>query len=101
MRDVSSAAVIASALYELCTIDLKNAGDYKTYADKIIRNLASDRYTARPGHNGNFILMHSVGSIPHNNELDKPLNYADYYYLEALVRKAQLELYFQKTCQNR
>ncbi|ALO49667.1 glycoside hydrolase family 88 protein [Hoylesella enoeca] len=101
LRDVSSAAVIASALYELCTIDLKNAGDYKTYADKIIRNLASDRYTARPGHNGNFILMHSVGSIPHNNELDKPLNYADYYYLEALVRKAQLELYFQKTCQNR
>ena len=40
--------------------------------------------------------MHSVGSIPHNNEIDKPLNYADYYYLEALVRKANLELYFQK-----
>ena len=35
--------------------------------------------------------MHSVGSIPHNSEVDVPLNYADYYYLEALLRKAKLE----------
>ena len=100
-HDASSAAVIASALYELCTVDLKNAEEYKSYADKIMRSLASEKYTAPAGHNGNFILMHSVGSIPHNNEIDKPLNYADYYYLEALVRKARQELYFQKACQNR
>lgn len=95
-RDASSAACMASALYELCTYDLQNTGEYKAYADKIMTTLASSAYTARPGQNGNFILMHSVGSIPHNNEIDKPLNYADYYYLEALVRKANLELYFQK-----
>ena len=95
-RDVSSASCIASALYELCTYDLQNSNEYKAYADKIMTSLASPAYTAKQGENGNFILMHSVGSIPHNNEIDKPLNYADYYYLEALVRKANLELYFQK-----
>ncbi len=41
--------------------------------------------------NGNFILMHSVGSIPHNAEIDVPLNYADYYFLEALKRKRDIE----------
>jgi hypothetical protein len=43
------------------------------------------------GENGDFILMHSVGSLPHNSEIDVPLNYADYYYLEALKRKKELE----------
>lgn len=38
------------------------------------------------GENNNFILKHSVGSIPHDNEIDVPLNYADYYYVEALLR---------------
>jgi hypothetical protein len=41
--------------------------------------------------NGNFILMHSVGSIPHGTEIDVPLNYADYYFLEALKRKRDIE----------
>ena len=50
-----------------------------------------ERYTARLGENGRFILMHSVGSIPHNSEIDVPLNYADYYYLEALKRKVDIE----------
>lgn len=95
-RDVSSASCIASALYEMSTYDLQNANEYRAYADKIMTSLASSAYTAKLGQNGNFILMHSVGSIPHDNEIDKPLNYADYYYLEALVRKAHLDLYFQK-----
>ena len=54
-------------------------------------SLASPEYTAEPGTNGRFILKHSVGSIPHNSEIDVPLNYADYYYLEALKRKRDLE----------
>lgn len=95
-RDVSSAAVIASALYELSTIDIANANEYKNYADRIMNSLATDKYCAKLGENGNFLLMHSVGSIPHGAEVDKPLNYADYYYLEALTRRAYLELYFQK-----
>lgn len=85
-RDASAAAIIASALYELS--QYKPA--YKITADKIISSLSGDAYRAIVGTNGNFILMHSVGSIPHNQEIDVPLNYADYYFLEALTRKKAL-----------
>lgn len=88
-RDVSSAACTAAALYELSTYD--QSKDYKGTADKIMASLSTDAYRAKPGTNGNFILMHSVGSIPHGNEIDVPLNYADYYFLEALDRKRELE----------
>lgn len=54
-------------------------------------SLASSQYTAKLGENKNFVLKHSVGSIPHNNEIDVPLNYADYYYLETLVRLKSLK----------
>lgn len=88
-RDASSAAILASALYELSTY---NKSDYyKGWADKIMQSLASPDYRAALGENGNFILKHSVGSIPHNSEIDVPLNYADYYFLEALKRKRELE----------
>ncbi len=88
-RDASAAAVIASALYELSPYD--NSKEYKKTADKIIESLSSPAYLAIVGTNGNFVLMHSVGSIPHHSEIDVPLNYADYYYLEALTRKINLE----------
>lgn len=90
-RDASAAAVIASALYELSTYSVENPGQYKDYADDIMISLSSDEYTAKPGENGRFILKHSTGSIPHNSEVDVPLNYADYYYLEALKRKRDIE----------
>ncbi|MDR2915193.1 MAG: glycoside hydrolase family 88 protein [Tannerella sp.] len=88
-RDASAAAATASALYELSTY-VKNK-NYKEIADKIMESLGSEKYRAKIGTNGNFILMHSVGSIPHNSEIDVPLNYADYYFLEALMRKRNLE----------
>ncbi len=91
LRDASSAACIASALYELVTMDIADQESYKTYADKLMTSLASSDYRAELGTNGNFILMHSVGSIPHGSEIDKPLNYADYYFIEALKRKKELE----------
>ena len=90
-RDASSAACIASALYEISTMDVPNSICYKTYADSIMISLSSSAYRAVLGTNGNFLLMHSVGSIPHNSEIDVPLNYADYYYLEALKRKRAIE----------
>ncbi|MBR1926744.1 MAG: glycoside hydrolase family 88 protein [Bacteroidales bacterium] len=90
-RDVSTASIIASALYEISTMDVENPSQYKEYADEIMTSLASPSYRARLGENGNFILMHSVGSIPHNSEIDVPLNYADYYFLEALKRKRDIE----------
>ena len=88
-RDASAAACTASALYELSTY-IPGKG-YKEKADKIMESLASPAYRAEVGTNGNFILMHSVGSIPHGAEIDVPLNYADYYFLEALMRKRDLE----------
>ena len=89
-RDVSAATCTASALYEMHTF-LPEEG-YKDVADKILKNLSTPAYLAKVGENGNFILMHSVGSIPHGVEIDVPLNYADYYFLEALIRKRDLEV---------
>lgn len=87
-RDASAAAIIASALYELSTL---GKPEYKETADKVISSLSGDSYLAIVGTNANFLLMHSVGSIPHNSEIDVPLNYADYYFLEALARKQTIE----------
>lgn len=89
IRDASSAAIICSALYELYW-DTKDEF-YKAKADKIVESLSSPAYRAQPGTNGGFILMHSVGSIPHGSSIDVPLNYADYYFLEALLRKRKIE----------
>lgn len=85
-RDASAAAIIASALYELNNYSKKN---YRKTADRIMKSLSSPAYMAKPGENGNFILMHSVGSIPHGSEIDEPLVYADYYFLEALERRTK------------
>lgn len=82
-KDVSAATITASALLEL---DTYSEQDFKPAIEKIMGSLKSKTYTADIGKNNHFILKHSVGSIPHNNEIDVPLNYADYYYLEALIR---------------
>ncbi len=82
-RDVSAAAVTLSALIELNSYSKKG---YDSAINKILSSLSTDKYTAKIGTNNDFILKHSVGSIPHNNEIDVPLNYADYYYVEALLR---------------
>ena len=87
-RDVSAASVMASALYELSTYSTKGKL-YRHKADLIVKNLTS-HYTASPGGSKGFILLHSTGSKPSNTEVDEPLIYADYYYLEALIRKKQL-----------
>lgn len=87
-RDVSSAAIIASALYELGY--LTGNTSYLEKADRIIASLSTPAYRAAQGTNGGFILMHSVGSIPHGSSIDVPLNYADYYFLEALIRKRNI-----------
>ena len=89
-RDASSAAIVASALYDICTMDVENPSQYKDFADRIMTSLASPAYRAALGENGNFILMHSSGNVPAGREVDVPLNYADYYFLEALVRKSYL-----------
>lgn len=87
-RDVSAATVMASALYELYGYT-KNKS-YLTYADKVIRTLQSDAYIINPKINAPFILDHSTGNWPKKDEIDEPIVYADYYFLEALLRKKDL-----------
>jgi uncharacterized protein YyaL (SSP411 family) len=84
-RDASAASIMASALYELSTYS-KTENKYKETADKILDNLFT-HYTSPVGENKGFILLHSTGSKPSDSEVDVPLAYADYYFLEALLRK--------------
>lgn len=86
-RDASAAAIMASALIELSWYsEPEPAKKYVSAALQQLRTLSSAEYRAEPGTNGNFILKRSVGSIPGKSEVDVPLSYADYYFLEALKR---------------
>ena len=90
-RDASAAACTASALLELRTyVKGEKKRRYLAAARTILHTLGSPAYRAKEGGNGGFILKHSVGSIPHNSEIDVPLTYADYYFLEALHRYDKL-----------
>ena len=78
---------MASALLELTGyVNKSEALEYKRTAEKILISLSSKKYLATPYTNGGFILLHSVGSLPENSEVDVPLTYADYYFIEALMR---------------
>lgn len=89
-RDVSAAAVTACALYELSTYVSDMSVQYKVWADTILDNLTKS-YRARLRGDRGFLLLHSVGSGNHDSEMDVPIIYADYYFLEALLKKAKLE----------
>jgi hypothetical protein len=86
-RDASAGAITASALLELAQYSNgKKKKEYVSAAEKIIQSLSSPAYRAPIGTNGGFLIMHNVGSLPHNSEVDAPLTYADYYFIEALTR---------------
>jgi unsaturated chondroitin disaccharide hydrolase len=88
-RDSSAAAIMSSALFELAGFaDISRAANYRTMAVRQLRSLASPAYRAGIGANGNFILMHATGHHPEGREVDVPLVYGDYYFLEALGRFA-------------
>ena len=90
-RDASAAAITASALLELQgMVEEPLAGEYVRYAEKILSSLCSPAYLAAPGTNGSFILKHSTGAAPKGSEVDDAINYADYYFLEALKRLKNL-----------
>lgn len=88
-RDASAASLIASGLYELAGyVDTDRAQRYRKTADIILENLTAS-YIIRPGEREGFILDHSTGHLPGGLEIDVPLVYADYFYLEALMRKRE------------
>ena len=86
-RDASAAAIMCSALLELSGLVEPDAGrEYRVVAEQQLRTLSSASYRAQVGANGNFLIMHGVGHLPRKSEVDQPLIYADYYFLEALLR---------------
>jgi unsaturated chondroitin disaccharide hydrolase len=86
-RDSSAAAIMCSALLELRTfVDAAAAKRYTALAEQQLRSLSSPAYRAKPGENGNFLLMHATGHKPKLSEIDVPINYGDYYFVEALQR---------------
>lgn len=90
-RDASAAAVMASALIELSQLDPSDkAAQWLAFAEEQLRTLSSPAYLAGEGEIGGFILKHSVGHFKAHAEVDVPLTYADYYYVEALMRLKQL-----------
>ncbi len=90
-RDVSAATIMASALVELSQYAKgEQSKNYLNTATTIISNLSTPAYRAEAGTNGGFILKHSVGGLPFNSEVDVPLTYADYYFIEALMRLRNL-----------
>ena len=92
-RDASAAAIMASAFIELSRYipGTEAKESYLAMAEKQLRTLASKEYLAEPGTNECFILKHSVGALPNKSEVDVPLTYADYYFLEALLRYKNLQ----------
>jgi uncharacterized protein YyaL (SSP411 family) len=100
-RDASAAAVMASALIELNGL-AADGGKYLDFARAQLLTLASPAFLAEQGTNGGFILKRSTGHLPANSEINVPLIYADYYFLEALLRyralvKGEKRLHFGQT----
>jgi uncharacterized protein YyaL (SSP411 family) len=90
-RDASATAIACSALQELSKyVDRKTGRKYMAAATAMLKALSSPEYLATPKEYNGFILKHGVGNLPHNSEIDVPLIYADYYYIEALMRYRKL-----------
>lgn len=83
-RDVSAATIMASALLELSSYAENE--NYQEYSEKVLNSLHSEEYILSEDVEGPFILKHSTGHWPHKREIDEPIIYADYYFLEAKLR---------------
>lgn len=90
-KDASAAAITASALLELSTYVTERDSSHYYYdqAEKMLEMLSSSAYKA--GDTKYAFLLHSVGHMPRGGEVDASIIYADYYYLEALIRFKRLQ----------
>jgi len=90
-RDASAGAIISSALFELAGYaGTEDKTRFYNAAETILESLSSPAYLAAEGENSGFLLLHSVGNLPKNQEIDVPLIYADYYFIEANLRRLSL-----------
>jgi len=90
-KDASAACVTASALLELSTFvkDKSRARIYRQKAEAMLQTLSSTAYQSH--HVNDAFLLHSTGHHPAGTEIDASIIYADYYYLEALLRLDKLQ----------
>lgn len=96
-RDASATAITASALIELAGYAKRKAARrYLAAAEAILRRLSTPEYFSSPSESGGFIEKHGVGNAPKHSDVDVPLIYTDYYYIEALLRYRQLALSSKK-----
>jgi unsaturated chondroitin disaccharide hydrolase len=85
-RDASAAAIASSAFLELSVLvkNKKESKYYRSVAEKILTSLSTEKYQARD--NNYAFLLHSIGHMPNKSQIDIPIIYGDYYYIEALTR---------------
>ncbi|RCS26565.1 glucuronyl hydrolase [Polaribacter sp. WD7] len=88
-RDVSAAAIVASALIEL--YGYTNNESYLNYSKKVLNSLQSKNYILAENVKAPFILNHSSGDWSKRAEMDEPIVYGDYYFLEALTRLKKIK----------
>jgi hypothetical protein len=92
LRDASAGSIMASAFIELAGyVSAAEKKRYMSAAENILTTLSNDTYLAKPGTNGGFLLKHSVGALPLKGEVDVALTYADYYFVEAMMRYLALK----------
>lgn len=88
--DASAGAIMAAAFFELSEYS-KNGTDYKDVAEKLLSTLSSEKFLANVGENAGFLLMHSTGHLPNNSEIDVPIVYGDYYFLESILKAKHMD----------
>lgn len=87
LRDASAGAIMSSALFELSAyVDKKQGSLYRETATRMLETLSGSAYRAGAGENGGFLIKHGVGHKPAGTEVDVPLTYGDYYFIESLLR---------------
>jgi hypothetical protein len=87
--DASAGAIMAAAFFELAGFS-ENGQDYNKVAEKLLATLSSPKFLAPVGENEGFLLLHSTGHLPHNSEIDVPIVYADYYFLESIIKQQHM-----------
>ncbi|MGJ8693551.1 MAG: hypothetical protein ACSHW0_13865 [Thalassotalea sp.] len=99
-RDSSASAVFASALYRYAIIskDEKAKQRYAQLADNIMAELTNNYRTdrskkGRPNSlDFGFVLAEATGNLPAASEIDTPIVYGDFYFIEANERKIAYEM---------
>ncbi len=95
-KDTSAAALYASAVYRLAqfTDNTEKKVEYIAFGDRIMSKLTEDYLTSKTqdaSYKLGFVMEEATGNFPAKSEINVPIVYADFYFIEANVRRVQLE----------